>query len=301
PGHSLRTSKGREGRKQRHGGQGFRSDSRHARPARAQVPRHGGQSRIRHRDAHPSTLGRCPADRGRVALSRAVPHGGARAHRAGVGRDGGQPPSQVLLTDPQRTSGCRCRARQLVAPLESRDPCPPRSGTGSLTMKLRSPRLLRRILAVFRWNAQDTEMDQEMAFHIDAITREYVRSGMSEADAARAARKRFGNVRRHKEAGHDTRSGHLDELVQDMKSGLRQLTGAPTFALVATITLALGIGVNAAVFAAVKSALLDALPYTDADRLVRVYGGARAQQQRGPLSAGTISDIRDRQRSLVSL
>ena len=168
-------------------------------------------------------------------------------------------------------------------------------------MTSRSPRLLRRILAVFRWNAQDTEMDQEMAFHIDAITREYVRSGMSEADAARAARKRFGSTLRHKESGHDTRSGHLDELAQDVKSGLRQLTGAPTFALVAVITLALGIGVNAAVFAVVKSALLDALPYADADRLVRVYGGARAQLQRGPLSAGTISDIRERQRSLASL
>ncbi len=168
-------------------------------------------------------------------------------------------------------------------------------------MTSRSPRLLRRILAVFRWNAQDTEMDQEMAFHIDAITREYVCTGMSEADAARAARKRFGSTLRHKEAGHDTRSGHLDELVQDVKSGLRQLTGAPTFAVVAAITLALGIGVNAAVFAVVKSALLDALPYTDADRLVRVYGGARAQLQRGPLSAGTISDIRERQRSLASL
>jgi putative ABC transport system permease protein len=168
-------------------------------------------------------------------------------------------------------------------------------------MKLRAPRLLRRMLAVFRWNDQDADMDQEMAFHIEAITREYVRSGMSEADAARAARRQFGNVLRHKEAGHDARSGHLDELVQDVTSGLRQLTGAPAFAIVAAITLALGIGVNAAVFAVVKSALLDSLPYSDADRLVRVYGGARAQLQRGPLSAGTISDIRDRQRSVVSL
>ena len=168
-------------------------------------------------------------------------------------------------------------------------------------MKLRAPRLVRRILAVFRWGRHDEDMDQEMAFHLEAMTRDYVRSGMSEADAARAARKRFGNVLRHKEAGHDTRSGHLDEFVQDVKSGLRQLTGAPTFAVVAAITLALGIGVNAAVFAVVKSALLDALPYADADRLVRVYGGARAQLQRGPLSAGTISDIRDRQRSLASL
>jgi putative ABC transport system permease protein len=168
-------------------------------------------------------------------------------------------------------------------------------------MKLRAPRLVRRILAVFRWGRHDEDMDQEMAFHLEAMTRDYVRSGMCEADAARAARKRFGNVLRHKEAGHDTRSGHLDEFVQDVKSGLRQLTAAPTFAVVAAITLALGIGVNAAVFAVVKSALLDALPYADADRLVRVYGGARAQLQRGPLSAGTISDIRDRQRSLVSL
>src|SRR5262245_33180457 len=168
-------------------------------------------------------------------------------------------------------------------------------------MKLRAPRLVRRILAVLRWRTQDEEMNQEMAFHIEAMTRELVRTGMSEAEAARAARKRFGSMLRHKEAGHDTRSGHLDELAQDLKSGLRQLTGAPTFAVVAAITLALGIGVNATVFAVVKSALLDALPYADADRLVRVYGGARAQLQRGPLSAGTINDIRERQRSLASL
>jgi predicted permease len=168
-------------------------------------------------------------------------------------------------------------------------------------MRIRPPRFLRRVIAVFRWGAQDDEMNQEMAFHVEAMTREYVRSGMSEADAARAARKQFGSVLRHKEAGHDARSDYLDELVQDVKSGLRQLTAAPTFAVVAAITLALGIGVNAAVFAVVKSALLDALPYTDADRLVRVYGGARAQLQRGPLSAGTISDLRERQRSLASL
>jgi putative ABC transport system permease protein len=168
-------------------------------------------------------------------------------------------------------------------------------------MTLRPPRLVRRVLAVFRWAAQDDEMDQEMAFHVESIARDYIRGGMSEADAAREARKRFGSALRHKEAGHDVRSAHLDELVQDMKSGVRQLTGAPTFAIVATLTLALGIGVNAAVFAVVKSALLDALPYTDAARLVRIYGGARAAEQRGPLSAGTITDLRERQQSLASL
>jgi len=170
-------------------------------------------------------------------------------------------------------------------------------------MTFRSPRLLRRIRAVFRWSAQDTEMDQEMAFHLDALTREYVRSGMSEADAARAARRRFGNVRRHKEAGHDVRTAHLDQMADDVKSGYRQLVNARGFAFVAVVTLALGIGVNAAVFAVVKSALLDALPYSESDQLVRIYGGAanNASQTRGPLSAGTIDDIGTRQQSFDSL
>ena len=170
-------------------------------------------------------------------------------------------------------------------------------------MKLRLPRPLRRMMAVFRWNAQDTDMDQEMAFHIDALAREYMRSGMSEADAVSAARKRFGNVRRHKEAGHDARTAHLDQLADDVKSGFRQLVNARGFAFVAVMTLALGIGVNAAVFAVVKSALLDALPYAEADRLVRIYGGAanNVSQTRGPLSAGTIDDIAARQQSFASL
>ena len=52
-------------------------------------------------------------------------------------------------------------------------------------MTIRAPRFIRRITAVFRWRSQDEEMNQEMTFHVEAMTREYVRSGMSEADAAR--------------------------------------------------------------------------------------------------------------------
>ena len=169
-------------------------------------------------------------------------------------------------------------------------------------MKLRPPALIRRLLSIVKWRAQDEEMDQEMAFHLDAITREYVRGGMSEADAAIAARKRFGNVVRHKEAGHDVRTAYLDQFASDVRSGLRQLANARTFAFVAIVTLALGIGVNTGVFTVVKSVLLDALPYADADRLVRIHGGAAASTQgRGPLSAGTVEEIAARQQSFSSL
>jgi predicted permease len=169
-------------------------------------------------------------------------------------------------------------------------------------MKLRPPTLVRRLLSVVKWRAQDEDMDQEMAFHLDAITREFVRGGMSEADAAVAARKRFGNVARHKEAGHDVRTAYLDQFASDVRSGLRQLANARTFAFVAIATLALGIGVNTGVFTVVKSALLDELPYADADRLVRIHGGgAGSPQGRGPLSAGTVEEIIARQQSFASL
>jgi predicted permease len=145
-------------------------------------------------------------------------------------------------------------------------------------------------------------MEQEMAFHLESVTADYVRSGMSQPEAEHAARRRFGNVLRLKEAGHDVRTSHLDELVQDLKSGLRQLTTAPAFAVMAVVTLALGIGANTAIFAVVKSALLDALPYRDADSLVRVYGGLASGSQRGgPLSAGTVRDLAERQRSFTNL
>ena len=112
-------------------------------------------------------------------------------------------------------------------------------------MKLRPPALIRRLLSVVKWRAQD-DMDQEMAFHLDAITREYVRAGMSEADAARRGAQAVRQWLRHKEAGHDARTAYLDQFASDVRSGFRQLVNARGFAFVAIVTLALGIGVNTA-------------------------------------------------------
>jgi hypothetical protein len=84
----------------------------------------------------------------------------------------------------------------------------------------------------------------------------------------------------------------VDDLRQDLRYGMRALRRAPLFSLLAVLTLALGIGANSAVFGVVKSVLLDALPYANADRLVRLYGQYQTSGgDRGPLSVGAIRDV----------
>src|SRR5687767_13074702 len=94
----------------------------------------------------------------------------------------------------------------------------------------------------------------------------------------------------------------LSSLLQDIRYAARRLAASPGFTAAAIITIALGVGANAAIFGVAKSVLLDSLPYADADRLVRVYGGLRDDsRQRGPLTAGTIADIDARQQSFASV
>ena len=94
----------------------------------------------------------------------------------------------------------------------------------------------------------------------------------------------------------------LDSLVQDVRYALRLFRRAPGFTTVAILTLALGIGANAAIFGVVKSVLIDALPYADADRLSRVQarvmdGGSIG---RPALSAAMVQAIASRQQVFES-
>jgi predicted permease len=94
----------------------------------------------------------------------------------------------------------------------------------------------------------------------------------------------------------------LSNLWLDIRQAARRLTSTPGFTAAAVMTIALGVGANAAIFGVAKSVLLDSLPYADADGLVRVYGRLRdGSQERGPLQAGAVSDITERQQSFASL
>jgi putative ABC transport system permease protein len=94
----------------------------------------------------------------------------------------------------------------------------------------------------------------------------------------------------------------LENLLQDARYAARRLRASPVFTAAAIVTIALGVGANAAIFGAAKSVLLNPLPYADADRLVRFYGGVVGESRpQGGLTAGGAADIEARQQSFVSM
>lgn len=171
---------------------------------------------------------------------------------------------------------------------------------------------IRRLLRLFSAEGWvGSEVEDEIAFHVEERARELVARGMDAAAARAKALREFGDVREaraeleqigRRRLRHARCLSWWSDLRQDLRYGVRSALRSPLFSVLAVTTLALGIGANAAVFGVVKSVLLDALPYADAERLVRVYGRLLdGSLERGALSAGTVDDIGERQQSFESL
>src|SRR5262245_15767942 len=95
---------------------------------------------------------------------------------------------------------------------------------------------------------------------------------MSSEDAVREARRELGGMDQVKENVRDVRSGiFVDTLIQDIRYTFRAMRRDRVFALVAILTLALGIGANTAIFTVVDGVLLKPLPYPDPDRLLTLW------------------------------
>jgi putative ABC transport system permease protein len=151
---------------------------------------------------------------------------------------------------------------------------------------------MKRSLRSWLWRVDVTrEVDEEIAFHVEMRTRELIDRGVDPRIAREMVLARMGDVSRLKRTCVDLgrkreREMRLiqwfDEFRGDLSFAFRQLAGSPGYTLVATLTLALGIGANSAMFALADAALLRPLPFRDPDRLVIVdeWGPQQAARSR---------------------
>ena len=119
---------------------------------------------------------------------------------------------------------------------------------------------------------RDAELDEEIAHDLMLETEDRVHSGMSRQDAERSSRKDFGNVLLVKEATREVWAWtSIEILVQDLRYAARTLRQNPSFAATSILALALGVGVNTAIFTIFDEVAFRPLPIKDGDRIVGVY------------------------------
>jgi predicted permease len=159
-------------------------------------------------------------------------------------------------------------------------------------------RLAAGLRALFMKRRVERDLDDEVRAFADEIAERHERGGWSPRAARRLAMLEVGGVEQVKEQVRDVRVGSaIETTLLDARYAWRALWKSPAFALAVTLTLALGIGANAAIFSIVKALLIDPLPYRDADRLVFVWADlTSAGYPRGPLAGPELHDLRERSR-----
>ena len=111
-----------------------------------------------------------------------------------------------------------------------------------------------------------------MRLHVELRARKLQRQGLSERDAAYAAQKQFANRTCIQEVNQEMWGWTAwERLAQDLRHAFRTLWRTPSFAVAAIVTLALGLGMNTAVFSIVNSVMLRRLPYPEPSRLMMVW------------------------------
>jgi hypothetical protein len=139
-----------------------------------------------------------------------------------------------------------------------------------------------------------SDIDDETAFHLAMSTEDYVAGGMDRAEALRRARREFGNrAALHEEARNLWTFARIEGWLQDIRYSVRSLSRNRGFTFAAVLTLALGVGMNVAIFSVVYGVLIRPLPYEEGSRLVVLHQEApRAGIVDVPFSVPELTDYR---------
>ena len=160
-------------------------------------------------------------------------------------------------------------------------------------------RIRRKLDSLLHRNRHDDDLDAEVRSYMDGLAEEKRRAGLSDAEARRQAALETGGREQVKEAVRDVRAlVWLEQTAQDLRYAARGLRRAPTFAAVAILTLALGIGVSTALFSVVDTVLFRPLPYPEPESLVMVYEG---ESGNNVLSSAELRAYRDHARTISAV
>jgi predicted permease len=165
-------------------------------------------------------------------------------------------------------------------------------------------RRLRRLLdSIFRRHRLEGELDEELRSNFQMMVERLISRGMTPEDARRAAQLEFQGLEQVKESVRDGWIGSgLLAFLYDIRYACRGLRRRPSFAIVVLITLALGVGVNTAVFSVFYSVLMRGLPYRDPEGLVLIWANLRTRGTANVAVSGEIvSEILQRQRSMADI
>jgi putative ABC transport system permease protein len=149
--------------------------------------------------------------------------------------------------------------------------------------------------------AADQDVTDEVDHYLEQATAELMASGLSREDARRTARLELGSPAVVRDQVRSSGwENVLGTLLTDLRFAMRQLVRNPGFAIVSTVTLALGIGASTAIFSAVNPILFKPLPYPHASQLMMIWE-MRSDSSPQPVTFGTFYGLAQRSHSFAAM